>query len=210
MYVCIDAGHGGSDRGAAGHGACEKAVAAEVALRLGELLHAGDCLVFLTRVGDRRVGVPERVRAARETGADLFVSLHCSHSPWPEQRGLAVFYARGDDGSRAWAEQVLRGTEARLGGRTIARGARPISWRHRGGAALLNALRETMPACLLELGFLSNPADARLLQERWFLDDLARGLTASVLAWRDRLLWGTEGDNTAVKRRGDSEERRDS
>src|SRR5258708_3376653 len=55
MYVCIDAGHGGPDAGVCGHGAVEKWIAGEVASRTGEILHTAGCLVFLTRVGDRKV-----------------------------------------------------------------------------------------------------------------------------------------------------------
>lgn len=188
MYVCIDAGHGGPDRGATGFGATEKWVAGEVAARAGEALYTAGCLVFLTRIGDRKVSLTERVRSVAETGADLFVSLHCAASPWPEQRGVGLYYARGDQRSQAWAETILRATEARLNGRTIARGARPIPWRDRcGGSSLLRSVRSQMPACLLQLGYLSNPLDAWLLQERFFLDDLARGLAAAVLTWQRRL-----------------------
>src|SRR5207247_967239 len=111
MYVCIDAGHGGSDAGAVGGGTCEKWVTAEVALRAGELLHAAGCLVFLTRIGDRRVTLPQRLHAAQETGAELFLSLHCGLASRPEPRGLTVLYPRGDACSQAWAETVLRAAE---------------------------------------------------------------------------------------------------
>ena len=188
MYVCIDAGHGGPDRGAAGFGATEKWITGEVAARAGEMLYTAGCLVFFTRIGDRKVSLAERVRSVEETGADLFVSLHCAHSPWPEQRGVVLHYPRGDQRSQAWAETILRAAEARLNGRTIARGARPAPWRHCcAGSALLKSVRAQMPACLIQLGFLSNPLDAWLLQERFFLDDLARGLVAATLTWQRRL-----------------------
>jgi len=188
MYVCIDAGHGGPDAGLCGHGAVEKWIAGEVAVRTGEMLHTAGCLVFFTRIGDRKVSMAQRARAAQETGADLFLSLHCAQSPWPAQRGLGLFYPRGDGRSQAWAEMVLRAAEARLNGRTIARGSRPLLWQHRGGGfTLLRAVHHQMPACLIELGFVSNPLDAWLLQERFFLESLARGIAAAALTWRQQL-----------------------
>jgi N-acetylmuramoyl-L-alanine amidase len=188
MYICIDAGHGGKDDGAAGFGALEKWVTGEVAVRAGEMLHMAGCLVFFTRIGDRKVSLPERTRSLQEAGADLFLSLHCAQSPWPEQRGVTLFYPRGDLPSQAWAETLLRATIERLNGRTIARGARPLDWRHRcPGSALLRAARSRMPASLIQLGFLSNPYDAWLLQERFYLDDLARGIAAAALTWQRRL-----------------------
>ena len=188
MYVCIDAGHGGPDAGVRGYGAVEKWIAGEVAVRAGEMLHTAGCLVFLTRIGDRKVSLPQRVRAAQETGADLLLSLHCAQSPWTAQRGLGLFYP-GDDGrSQAWADTVLRAAESRLNGRTIARGARPVLWHQRStGFGLLRAIHQQMPACLIELGFVSNPLDAWLLQERFFLDTLARGITLAALAWRQQM-----------------------
>jgi N-acetylmuramoyl-L-alanine amidase len=194
MYICIDAGHGGRDLGAVGFGVSEKWVTAQVAMRVGELLHAAGCLVFLTRVGDRPLSLPQRARIARETGAELFVSLHCGQSLWPQQRGLAVHYPRTDCLSRAWAETVMRSAEERLNGRMVSLGTQPISWRHGyGGAVLLNAVRSRMPACHVDLGFLSNPQDARLLQERFFLEELARGLAGAALSWRGRLEAAAEG-----------------
>jgi N-acetylmuramoyl-L-alanine amidase len=188
MYVCIDAGHGGGDIGAAGFGATEKWITAEVAARAGEMLYAAGCLVFFTRIGDRRISLTERLRSVEETGAELFISLHCAHSPWREPRGLELYYPRADARSQAWAETNLRAAEARLNGRTVARGARPMPWRPRCGAsALLKAVRVRMPACLVQLGYLSNPLDAWLLQERFFLDDLARGLVAATLTWQQQL-----------------------
>ena len=98
-----------------------------------------------------------------------------------------MFYPRGDAISHGWAEMVLRAAETRLNGRTIARGARPAPWQHRtGGFALLRAVHYQMPACLVELGFVSNPLDAWLLQERFFLETLARGITLAAMAWRQQ------------------------
>jgi N-acetylmuramoyl-L-alanine amidase len=111
MYVCIDAGHGGADIGAAGFGATEKWITGEVAMRAGEMLYGAGCLVFFTRLGDRRVSLTERVRTVEETGADLFVSLHCAQSPWPEPRGLELYYPRADQRSQTWSETILRAVQ---------------------------------------------------------------------------------------------------
>jgi N-acetylmuramoyl-L-alanine amidase len=206
MYVCIDPGHGGPDEGAVGYGAAEKWVTAAVALRTGALLHAAGCIVFLTRVGDRRVSLPQRLRTAQESDAELFLSLHCGQSPWPDQRGLEFFYSRGDDRSQRWAETVGRVAAAHLNGHTLVRAAQPIGGRTRTGSAdLLRAVSPQTPACLAELGFLTNPHDARRLQQRLFLDDLARTLAAAVLAWRRQFLLPVADLNTETRRHGEGE-----
>jgi N-acetylmuramoyl-L-alanine amidase len=204
MYVCIDAGHGGTDLGATGYGTAEKWVTAAVALRTGALLHAAGCIVFLTRVGDRRVSLPQRLRAAQESDAELFLSLHCGQSPWPDQRGLEFSYPRGDDRSERWADTLGRVAAAHLNSRTLIRGAQPVGGRSRASsAALLRAVSPHMPACLAELGFLTNPHDARHLQQRLFLDDLARTLAAAVLSWRRQFLIPPISINTETLRHGE-------
>jgi N-acetylmuramoyl-L-alanine amidase len=50
----------------------------------------------------------------------------------------------------------------------------------------------------VELGFLSHPHDARLLQDRRYLDDLARGLAAAALAWQQRADMGIGSENRLI------------
>ena len=76
--VAIDAGHGGQDPGAtSADGVREKNVTLAAALELAEALRkTGRYRVMLTREGDHFVKLGDRVMAAREAQADLFVSLH--------------------------------------------------------------------------------------------------------------------------------------
>jgi N-acetylmuramoyl-L-alanine amidase len=102
-----------------------------------------------------------------------------------EERGLAVYYPRGARSSQTWAELAASAVAAGSSGRTIARSAAPLPWRHACACSgPLRAVSRLMPACLVELGSLSHPGDARLLQERWFLEELSRSLAGAALAWR--------------------------
>ena len=76
--VAVDAGHGGQDPGAtSADGVREKNVTLAAALELAEALRkTGRYRVMLTREGDHFVKLGDRVMAAREAQADLFVSLH--------------------------------------------------------------------------------------------------------------------------------------
>jgi N-acetylmuramoyl-L-alanine amidase len=91
--VVIDAGHGGRDVGAISvHGRYEKdftlavALAAERAIR-----RRGGIDVRLTRADDRFLTLGERVRIAREAGADLFISVHADSAPNAQARGATVY-----------------------------------------------------------------------------------------------------------------------
>jgi N-acetylmuramoyl-L-alanine amidase len=76
--VMIDPGHGGIDGGAAGpSNLLEKNVVLAVAKELRrKLLASGRCDVQMTRNSDVFVSLDSRLRAAEQSGADLFISLH--------------------------------------------------------------------------------------------------------------------------------------
>lgn len=91
--VVIDPGHGGEDPGAVGPG---KTMEKEVVLRIGQkmvslLNQQQEVKAFLTRKGDYFIPLEQRVRIAREYGADLFISLHADGSFNPQARGASVY-----------------------------------------------------------------------------------------------------------------------
>lgn len=92
--VVIDAGHGGIDPGAVGaRGAHEKHIVLTFAQRLRQKLEEGGRYrVVMTRDSDVFVSLGDRVRIARESRGDLFISIHADTlSVAPEVRGLTVY-----------------------------------------------------------------------------------------------------------------------
>lgn len=91
--VVLDPGHGGEDPGAIGP---RRTREKDIVLALGkrvqkELDQTGEVRAFLTRRGDYFLPLQERVRIAREYGADLFISLHANGSLKRHVRGTAVY-----------------------------------------------------------------------------------------------------------------------
>jgi N-acetylmuramoyl-L-alanine amidase len=77
MLVVVDAGHGGTDPGATGHGLKEATLTLKIAKRLrAALLRDFDAEVALTRSADRAVELHCRAKIANDLGADYFVSVH--------------------------------------------------------------------------------------------------------------------------------------
>lgn len=109
--VVIDAGHGGKDPGAIGHGGVrEKDVNLAIALKVAEYLRAdGRFKVILTRDGDHFVELAERAKVALRNRADLFVSIHSDAAPDknPEARGTQVF-ALSYERAAEKKEQILK------------------------------------------------------------------------------------------------------
>jgi N-acetylmuramoyl-L-alanine amidase len=92
--VVLDPGHGGIDSGASGpNGELEKTIVLQFALAMKERLEkSGKARVVMTRGTDVFVPLRDRVRAARQAKAALFVSLHADALPDEgDVRGASVY-----------------------------------------------------------------------------------------------------------------------
>jgi N-acetylmuramoyl-L-alanine amidase len=78
IVVAVDAGHGGQDPGAIGHGGTyEKHVTLAIARQLAQVIDGEDGMrAVLIRNNDTFVSLRDRIRKARQLGADMFVSIH--------------------------------------------------------------------------------------------------------------------------------------
>lgn len=107
--VMLDPGHGGNDPGAIGtRGTFEKEVTLDIARSVARTLaERNGVAVKLTRRDDRFLALDDRVALARETGADLFVSIHADSAPNADARGLSA-YILSDKASDAFASRLAQ------------------------------------------------------------------------------------------------------
>ncbi len=93
FVIALDAGHGGKDPGAIGiNGTEEKDITLKMALELKALLEGtGRYDVLLVREDDTLIPLRKRIEIARQSGADLFISLHADHNDNKHQRGASVY-----------------------------------------------------------------------------------------------------------------------
>ncbi|MBK8816581.1 MAG: N-acetylmuramoyl-L-alanine amidase [Methylococcaceae bacterium] len=93
FVVAIDAGHGGDDPGARGpNGTQEKQVTLAIAKKLQGFINAqAGMKAKLVRKGDYYVGLRERMKIARQAGADLFISIHADAYDHPDVKGASVY-----------------------------------------------------------------------------------------------------------------------
>ncbi len=167
--ICLDPGHGGKDAGARGGGVEEKDANLDVALRARALLELAGYRVIMTRSTDVYLSLARRCSAADKAGADVFVSVHNNAKP-PDTDGTTTYYARGSAGSWRLAAFVQRAVVMSIG-----RPDRGLKTRN------LYVLRNTrMPAALLEGVFLTDPGEARLVQEAWFRQRMAEGIALGI------------------------------
>jgi N-acetylmuramoyl-L-alanine amidase len=111
LVVAIDAGHGGQDPGAIGRGGTrEKEVTLAIARRLAKQIDAEEGMrAVLIRDGDYFISLRGRIRKARESGADMFISVHADSVLDRNVSGASVYVLslRGasDEASRWLAER---------------------------------------------------------------------------------------------------------
>lgn len=153
--VYIDPGHGGNDSGAVGiDGALEKTVNLEMALKVEKLLKNQDLDVRLTRKDDRTLSLKERVDLANNWSADCFVSIHCNAFN-KEAKGVETYSLndKTSDLAKDIQEEILK-----TGAYTLNRGVKTANF---------YVLRNTkMRACLVELGFIDNFDDIKIMTEK--------------------------------------------
>lgn len=170
--IYVDAGHGGNDPGAVGNGIQEKDVVLPISLKLGQALQTMGYTVYYTRTNDVEIDLEPRVAAAERINADVFVSVHANSlaAGNSDISGIETYYSRNSTIGRELAsyvhEQIIAGT-----------GANDRSVR---GAGFYVIARTSMPAILVETGFVTNPAEARNLNspdyQKRMADAIARGI----------------------------------
>lgn len=170
--IVVDPGHGGPDAGAIGNGIYEKNVVLPIALQLGRYLQQMGYAVVYTRTQDIDLDLEPRVSLAERVRADAFVSVHANslESRLSNINGVETYYAPGATSGQQLAasvhQQIISGTGAND------RGVR---------SARFFVIRKTsMPAILVETGFVTNPQEAANLNNRAYQDRMALSIARGV------------------------------
>ena len=177
--VVLDAGHGGEDGGAVSvtggpveQTATEKEINLAVVLKMRELLENQGICVVLTREQDIFIKLEERVRVANGEKADLFVSIHCNYYEKDSSiYGLECYYCKGAEEGKYYAERILDTIEK--SGEIVSRNAKPS-----GYYILKNT---TVPAVLVETGYLSNYNERNQLISGEYQGKLAQELVEGIV-----------------------------
>ena len=170
--VVLDAGHGGEDGGTVEQTATEKEINLAVVLKMRELLENQGICVVLTREQDIFIKLEERVRVANGEKADLFVSIHCNYYEKDSSiYGLECYYCKGAENGKYYAERILDTIEK--SGEIVSRNAKPS-----GYYILKNT---TVPAVLVETGYLSNYNERNQLISGEYQGKLAQELVEGIV-----------------------------
>jgi N-acetylmuramoyl-L-alanine amidase len=223
--IVIDPGHGGEDPGAHGpHGLREKDVCLAIALRVkAALAKQPDLTVLLTRDSDVFIPLRGRTDFANRADADLFVSIHNNASPDPGSHGSQVFFYDSQTSDRAAADLVSRENEngdslevlltdlaksvVRDQSIRMARDVQSdlgtaikLKRRNVSYAPFFVLARTKMPAILVEVAFITNPSEERLLKNEAFQQKVADSLAAGLVDYRRQMDVGSAGQRSLADR----------
>lgn len=204
--VVLDPGHGGHDNGALSVFGMEKNFALDVSRRAKMLLEAKGYRVLLTRKSDTFIPLPQRPKLANGLKNAVFVSVHFnSTNTNPAASGFEVF-SMTPRGAPSTNDQ-------RLTARDLANS--PGNVHENESAVLANAIHHSLigqvpqldrgikrarfavlrlakvPAVLVECGFLSNSAEARLIGQAAWRNKVAKAIVDGITSYNQLAVTGS-------------------
>jgi N-acetylmuramoyl-L-alanine amidase len=186
--VMLDPGHGGYDPGAvSSQGVYEKSINLQIAQKVKEMLSPCGIEAFLTREEDidyvpagvkgkitkKQIDLNRRIQMASEAKADVFVSLHVNATIEGRNSGAETFYHFKSKSGKELAELIqqelikISGMNRRI--------AKP------GDFYVIN--NTTMPAVIVEVGYLSSVKEQKKLQQSWYQEQLARAIAKGIAVY---------------------------
>ena len=174
MHILIDPGHGGEDSGAAAMHGNLRIAEKDINLTAGHFLRAAlekqGHTTNMTREVDIFKTLDDRVQLEHDLMPQLFISIHCNYFHLETAHGFEAFTSIGQTGSDAYATRIIT---------AISKAYPEITIRDDHGdddpdkEANFYVLRNTRgSAVLLELGFISNPVEAKRLLDRMFIQEM--------------------------------------
>ena len=177
VTVVIDAGHGGSEKGAIGClGDEEKIINLKIAQKVAEYLEKHDIKVILTREVDANVSLDDRVNFSKENGADIFVSIHLnSIGDIPmdihKNKGTSVYYYNNN--SKLLADILQQEITHYAGTRD--------SGIKTGSFAVIRPT--DYAAVLVEAAYMTNPYDTMLYTNEKWINKAAKGISEGIIRY---------------------------
>lgn len=208
--IVLDAGHGGHDPGASHFGLKEKHLTLEIVKHLRVRLREEGLTVVMTRESDRFIPLSGRPNLANRLPADLFVSVHVNANSSRHVSGVEVYYPRVSEISSTapWPPSVSL-TEVGIPSMTVKQALWDlVLWRTRAQSRRLAAsicqsmrrglrvacrgirparfvvLREAwMPAVLVEVGYMTNRAEAARLGTPAYRQAISQAIEDGIISY---------------------------
>lgn len=178
--IVLDPGHGGSDCGAVGpNQVYEKTVALAVSQKIKSLLENAGAKVVMTRNDNRDVYAPNasatdelnaRVAVSNNANADIFLSIHANSFNDRSVGGTGTYYYPKTRYDELFAQNIQKALieVANLNDRGVRT------------ANFVVVKRSSMPAALVELAFISNYTEEKMLSTPEIQQQMAQGIVQGI------------------------------
>jgi len=174
MTIAIDAGHGGTNLGASGvtSGILEKNYTLLFARELQKILKKQKIKVLMVRETDTTIDNKDRVLWAQQNNPDIFISFHLNSSGRDSVRGVSTYYKH--IGFRSFSQSILK---------------RLLEIKNLGefgnvGSFNFQPIQPTdYPSCLVEIAFLSNKGDEKMILDPKFRTKVANQVYLGIKDW---------------------------
>lgn len=188
--IVIDPGHGGTDSGAKGRTleTPEKVITLDISRRLARTLGQGGAMVMMTRTTDadlsdegfkgsllerKRQDLARRVEKAHCLNADMYISIHTNADPSPRWHGAQTFYHCNSTQSRKLANCIQSEMVNVLGNNN----------RKAKDGVYFVMEKTKMPAVIVEVGFISNPEEERMLNDELYQSKVAYAIYSGIVKY---------------------------
>lgn len=188
--IVIDAGHGGEDGGATANGVSEKDVNLDIALKLRDLLTLSGYNVVMTRetdtsiydasaqtISEKKVSdLHNRLSIINSSEDNILISIHQNKFEQSQYSGAQIFYSDNNTQSSVLAESIRKSITGFL---------QPDNKRELkvGGSNIYILDKATVPAVIVECGFLSNPDEAEKLSDDRYRTQMAFAIYCGFLEY---------------------------
>lgn len=187
--IILDAGHGGFDGGAvAADGTVEKDINLKIALTLKDFLNQSGFRVIMTRESDvstddvetdkiatrKKSDLKNRLGLMRDNPNAVFVSIHLNKFTTSAANGSQVFYSAQREESKVLGDCIQK---------SIVQLLQPENTRVNKQATSSTYLlyNATVPAVLVECGFLSNSAELNRLKDEEYQKKMAFSIFCGIV-----------------------------
>lgn len=179
--IMVDAGHGGRDSGTYYGDILEKDINLEIAKELEKELTKYGTIVYMTRKRDvdlssiydsakKRGDLYRRLLLIKEKKCDLYISIHINWYDDNTLRGAEVLYNSINKENKVLAQSIMNRFKKELD-----------SNRNIKTTDLYMYRNTTTPGVLVECGYLSNPAERKLLQKEEYQKRLAKTIIKGII-----------------------------
>lgn len=169
FMVIIDAGHGGKDSGASHDAVLEKDITLKVIQQLNSMNNQPNLNFVFTRISDEMIDLNERIEFINSKNADLFISLHVNQTENQKVSGCEIFVANDSlqfSKSKASSDIMYESLASSNTFETVKM--------RKANFSLLKNVKH--PSYFIELGYLSNENDLKMLTNEESLAEVSHSI----------------------------------